>query len=287
MENARREQPVCLLALRLVLENLQPSALRRVPLRAAAGLLYNARLATLTQRVTLAAPFIKMYRTDRRTVHVAWIHTAAARRCAAPPGGKAAAVREQRRSSCEGATTVVRRGRLGGGRGTGGRGRAVQQLRLAAPATMAHGVVAEAPPPGWTVHQDEASGAFYYYHVRSGQSQWELPGRQERIEALGTGRVEAFVVCFCVALVLGGLLAARLWYLRKFYPEKLNPITRRKERAGSRKSGTEERGQLLATCCLPFTTDSLAVWAGFDKFRATKPRGKFSQDGKGGRSANS
>lgn len=50
--------------------------------------------------------------------------------------------------------------------------------------------------------------------------------------------------------------------LPQHYPEMLKPTRVRKERAGNRISG-------------------------FDKFKASKPRGKMSQDGKGGRSANS
>ena len=73
---------------------------------------------------------------------------------------------------------------------------------------MAAGVAKQTLPHGWTSHQDETSGATYYYHARSGVSQWELPGRLERLETMGTGRAEAALVCFFVVLALGGFLGA-------------------------------------------------------------------------------
>eukprot|EP00793_Prasinoderma_coloniale_P003788 PRCOL_00003165-RA len=110
-------------------------------------------------------------------------------------------------------------------------------------------------PSGWEAYFSEEYGRYYFHHGESGATQWVLPRAPGR-EHVG------WVVSLVVATLVAAAFYFRITYLQKHYPEMLKPTRVRKERAGNRISG-------------------------FDKFKASKPRGKMSQDGKGGRSANS
>ena len=110
----------------------------------------------------------------------------------------------------------------------------------------------------WGRFEDPASGVSYYHNFASGQSVWEDPrpafdlSRTEHRVAVA-GIVGFFVAAFAVLLLL------RLRYLRAHYPELLNPTMKRKARK--------------------------AKWKRRPAYSNSKNR--MSQDGKGGRSANS
>ena len=110
----------------------------------------------------------------------------------------------------------------------------------------------------WGRFEDPASGASYFHNFASGQSVWDDPrpafdlSRTEHRVAVAS-IVGFFVVAFALAVLL------RLRYLRAHYPELLNPTMKRKARK--------------------------AKWKRRPAYQNSKNR--MSQDGKGGRSANS
>ena len=116
----------------------------------------------------------------------------------------------------------------------------------------------------WAAYRDGANGAagaMYFHRKDTGKSQWMDP-RAAGASAKAKGKpVEwsgqsTMVVVATLVLTVSGF-AGRIYYLAKYYPEMLFPTKKRKER----KKG----------------------WAR----SKLKQSGKMSQDGKGGRSANS
>mmetsp|Transcript_33778 Transcript_33778/g.95589 ORF Transcript_33778/g.95589 Transcript_33778/m.95589 type:complete len:122 (+) Transcript_33778:579-944(+) len=114
--------------------------------------------------------------------------------------------------------------------------------------------------PGWLSYTDPTSGRPYYHHQASDTTQWEHPLSES------THSFAIWVVMGCVALVpvvLYLVAALRRAYLAQYHPDLLILEQRNaRDRAAKRQARSSRM-----------------------KYR--RPRFKVSQDGKGGRSANS
>mmetsp|Transcript_40280 Transcript_40280/g.89458 ORF Transcript_40280/g.89458 Transcript_40280/m.89458 type:complete len:170 (+) Transcript_40280:143-652(+) len=116
----------------------------------------------------------------------------------------------------------------------------------------------------WMVVEDSQSKKSFYFNKAKNAAQWEDPRESGAIpdEPLVEGPKAsplslAFIVTVPVILFVGAM-AGRIYYLHTNYPELLWPTKERRDR---------RRNNM--------------------KFKPQKARGKMSQDGKGGRSANS
>jgi len=113
----------------------------------------------------------------------------------------------------------------------------------------------------WQQYSDPTSLRPFFYNLETGESRWTLPNGAEYDQSDGSfgERLPLLLqVVLLPGLGCGLLLGARILYLRHFYPEMLNPTKVRKIR---------KKGMTRPNTC--------------------RGSSKLSQDGKGGRSANS
>lgn len=107
----------------------------------------------------------------------------------------------------------------------------------------------------WEQWEDPATEETYYYNPSTQTSQWGSPRSKSEEKA---GRRMMIVICLVPLMGLLSLCFGRIYYLRKNYPDLLNPTKVRKAKTAKR-----------------------------HRMKPMKTRFKISQDGKGGRSANS
>ncbi|GAX78119.1 hypothetical protein CEUSTIGMA_g5561.t1 [Chlamydomonas eustigma] len=120
----------------------------------------------------------------------------------------------------------------------------------------------------WMVYRDDKTNKHYFYNQVTNQATWIDPRRlletlEQPVVVMNEKPESSQVVTIATVATLPIFLviavaAARISYLHMYYPDLLFPTKERKERR--QKSS---------------------------RFRPQKARGKMSQDGKGGRSANS